>query len=81
MEDKKHITPFQTGVMAAMTVIGTALASLDPSKRHLIVDTAQKLIDSLPADKSLEDGSSEHHLALRALISGLTVADSKKPDA
>jgi hypothetical protein len=42
----------------------------------MIKEAADMLIEALPADQGLADGSSEHHLALQALIMGLHVEDS-----
>ncbi|GEM_PF-4061163 len=70
-EQKENITPFQVGVMAAIQVIGTSLAVLDPTKREAVNDAIVRLLDSIPEDKSLADGSSQGHLALKALQKGL----------
>ncbi|WP_338513398.1 hypothetical protein VRC24_16905 [Pseudomonas poae] len=78
MSEKSVLTPYEIGLMAAITLIGTALAALDPTKRDLIKSSAEDLIKSLPADKSYSDGSSGHHIPLKALISGLYPEKSKK---
>lgn len=78
MSEKPHLSPFQTGVLAALTLVGTSLAVLDPSKRQHIKDAAEKIIKALPEDRGLSDGSSEHHLPLQALIAGLFPETSKK---
>ncbi|QOQ77738.1 hypothetical protein IMF22_12230 [Pseudomonas poae] len=71
MSDKKVLSSFEVGTLAAITLIGTSLARLDVSKRTLISDAAQSLIEALPHDRDYSDGSSGNHLALRALIKGL----------
>ncbi|OJT50063.1 hypothetical protein [Pseudomonas moraviensis] len=78
MSDKRQLTSFETGVIAAITLIGTSLAVLDPSKREKIKASAESLLELLPADKELSDGSSANHIPLKALISGLFPGDSKK---
>ncbi|KAA0983318.1 hypothetical protein [Pseudomonas sp. ANT_J28] len=78
MSDKRTLTSFDTGVIAAITLIGTALAALEPSKRDMIKSSAESLITMLPADGELADGSSAHHVPLQALIAGLYPEKSKK---
>lgn len=78
MNSNRHLSDFEMGVMAAMTLIGTSLATLDPTLRDKIRDSAQTLIGALPDDKSLADGTSAHHAALKALISGLYPEKSRK---
>lgn len=68
-------TPFQVGVMSAMTVIGTSLASLDPATRGKIADAVEKQLELVPSGEMI--GSiGEGHLALRALLSGLHLEKS-----
>lgn len=76
MSVKPVVSPFQLGVCAAIQLLATAIATIDPTKRHMIKEAADMLIEALPADQGLADGSSEHHLALQALIMGLHVEDS-----
>ena len=78
MSDKKILSSFETGTLAAITLIGTAFATLDVSKRTLISDAAQSLIEALPVDREYADGSSGHQLALRALIKGLHPGQSSQ---
>ena len=78
MSDNRALTSFQTRMVAAITLIGTALATLDPSKRDAIKSSAESLIEMLPADKELAGGSSRHHVPLQALIAGLYPEKSKK---
>jgi len=78
MSDKRNLTSFEMGTVAAITLIGTALAALDPSKRDKIKASAESLLELLPDDKELADGSSAHYIALKALISGLYPGESNK---
>ena len=78
MSDKRNLNSFETGTVAAITLIGTALAALDPSKREMIKASAESLLEILPADQELADGTSAHHVPLKALISGLFPERSKK---
>lgn len=80
MSEKKVLSSFETGTLAAITLIGTALASLDLSKRTKIINAAQDLMEALPVDREYADGSSGHQLALRALIKGLHPVESQKSD-
>ncbi|WP_130927910.1 hypothetical protein [Pseudomonas sp. Sample_14] len=80
MSEKKVLSSFETGTLAAITLIGTALASLDLSKRTKISNAAQDLMEALPFDRDYADGSSGNHLALRALIKGLHPVESTKSD-
>lgn len=80
MNGKKVLSSFETGTLAAITLIGTALAGLDLSKRTKISNAAQDLMEALPVDREYADGSSGHQLALRALIKGLHPIESPKSD-
>ncbi|UPF01745.1 hypothetical protein MXB02_14165 [Pseudomonas mosselii] len=80
MSSERTLSGFEVGVMAAVTLIGTSLATLAPTKRDMIKASAESLIALLPDDKSLADGSSAHHVALKALISGLYPEKSRKSD-
>lgn len=77
-EEKATLTQFQLGVMAALQVVGTSLAALDPSKRTQIDEAIQKLMAAIPEDKGFSDGSSQGHLALRALRQGLLIEPKKQ---
>lgn len=76
-EEQRVLTPFEIGVCAALQVIGLAIASLDPAKRLQVIDAAKGIINSLPADKSVSFDKSAHHLALEALIQGLSLEKSQ----
>ncbi|WP_300627305.1 hypothetical protein [Pseudomonas sp.] len=78
MSEKPVVSPFQLGVCAAIQVLATAIAAIDPTKRQMIKDAAEAVMSSMPADKGLVDGSSEHHIALQSLIVGLHLNDSPK---
>lgn len=78
-QEQTVITPFEIGVCAALQIIGTALATLDVSKREKIADAAKSLISSLPADLSIVGDKSAHHIALESLIQGLLPEKSQKP--
>lgn len=80
MSDGKVLSPFETGTIAAITLIGTALAAIDLSKREKISASAKSLIEALPADKEYSGGSSGYHMALQALIAGLHPEKSTKSD-
>lgn len=77
-EEQRVITPFELGVCAAMTVIGTAIANLDVPGRTKVADAARSLIEAMPADKTIIKDRSAHHLALESLISGLLPELSQK---
>ncbi len=79
MSDEKFVlSQFQVGVIAALNVVGAALATLDPTKRQSVDDAIQKLLSCIPDDKNLPDGSSEGHLALKALQEGLLLDPTRK---
>ena len=80
MSEQRVITPFELGVCAALQVIGTSLATLDPSLRSKIEDTAKTLIAAMPADKSIVKDRSAHHLPLESLIQGLFPERNLKSD-
>ena len=71
-EEQRVITPFETSVCAALSVIGVSLAALAPEKREIMETTVKQLISALPADHSLIGGRSEHHIALEALIQNIS---------
>ena len=74
MSEKPVVSPFQLGVMAAMSVVGSVLGATHKDAAGKIIAHAETIKAKMPADASLRDGSSEHHLALDALIAGLKVA-------
>ncbi|OKN93561.1 hypothetical protein AM479_005638 [Pseudomonas aeruginosa] len=74
MSEKPVVAPFQLSVMAALSVVGSILGSTNKGAIDKVVEHIETIKSKMPADASLRDGSSEHHLALDALISGLRAA-------
>jgi len=81
MSEQRVMTPFEIGVCAALQLIGASLATLDLSQRSKIENTANALIATMPADKSITEDRSAHHLPLESLIQGLFPERSSKSDA
>ena len=69
--EQRVITPFETSVCAALSIIGVALAAQAPERREAMESTVKELIEALPADRSIIGGKSAHHIALEALIQNL----------
>lgn len=80
MSEQRVITPFELGVCAALQVIGTTLATLDPSLRNKIESAAKDLIAAMPADNSVIKDRSAHHLPLESLIQGLFPERNSRSD-
>lgn len=72
MSEEKTITPFETGVCAAMMLIGKAIA-MNP---HLNIDElkkdAQTLMESMPSEPKWVGGKTGiHQAAISNLLSGI----------
>jgi hypothetical protein len=78
MTDKEVITPFELGVLSALTAIGVSLASADIANRTKLIDLANALKSKLPTEPKYKGGGPIHHAPLEALITGLSPARSDK---
>jgi len=72
MSDSHVITPFEIGVLSALTAIGVSLATADFENRTKLIDLANAIKSKLPAEPEYKGGGSIHHAPLEALLTGLS---------
>jgi hypothetical protein len=70
MSEPKVITPFESGVCAAMMLLGKAIASNPHLNLEDLRKDAQAVMDSMPSDPKWVGGSGVHQAAINSLLLG-----------
>ena len=70
MSEEKVITPFESGVCAAMMLLGKAIAMNPHLNLEDLRKDAQAIMDSMPSDPKWVGGSGVHQTAIKSLLAG-----------
>lgn len=74
MEQRSTLSPMEAGNLVALSFIGQALATfaaVDPEAKTTLLNAAETLLNALPDDGLMPDGSSANRAAMQALIAGI----------
>lgn len=72
MTEEKVISPFELGVLAAMQLIGKAIAMNPHLDIEELKQDAQRVMDAMPSGpKWAGDSPGEHQAAITALLNGI----------